>query len=65
MLLGGKGAPSLYMFIREVADYHLPCLVDPSSGVFAECGQYGHATHARTDTAATKKADLAAPSAAA
>ncbi|WP_424937792.1 MULTISPECIES: DUF4913 domain-containing protein [Bacteria] len=55
MLIGGKGAPSLHMFIREVIDYHMPFLVDPSSGVFAECGHYGHADHTRVDAAAAKK----------
>lgn len=61
MLLGGKGAPSLHMFIREVVDYHMPYLVDPSNGVFAECGQYGHAEHARVDAAAAKKANHGEP----
>jgi hypothetical protein len=49
MLLGGKGAPSLHMIIREVLDYHMPYLVSKESGIFAKCGEDGHEPHRRLD----------------
>lgn len=49
MMAGGKGAPSLHMFIREVLDYHMPYLVSKEFGIFAKCGADGHEPHRRLD----------------
>ncbi|MVQ41396.1 hypothetical protein GON06_04380 [Microbacterium sp. MAH-37] len=49
LLLGGKGAPSLHMFIREVLDHHMPYLTSRDFGVFAKCDQDGHEPHRRID----------------
>jgi len=51
MIAGGKGAPSLHVFMRDVIDYHLPRLVDKEYGVFRECDE-GHLAHRRIDSEA-------------
>lgn len=53
MLIGGKGAPSLHMFVREVLDYHLPHLTSKEYGTFARCDVDGHEPHRRLDHAIT------------
>lgn len=49
MRLGGKLAPSLHAFIREVLDYHMPYLVSRESGIFQRCDVDGHDPHTRID----------------
>jgi hypothetical protein len=54
MLTGGKGVPSLHIFIREVIDYHLPYLVDREFGAFRLCDSDGHTGHQRLEAASAE-----------
>ncbi|MFN3337315.1 MAG: DUF4913 domain-containing protein [Thermomicrobium sp.] len=54
LLVGGEGAPSLHMFIREVLDHHMPYLVSREFGIFAKCGEHGHEPHRRMDVEAPR-----------
>lgn len=49
MRLGGKQAPTLHTFVRDVLDYHMPYLTSREFGVLGRCDMSGHEPHQRVD----------------